>query len=770
MTRLPRLLLERRVPILIGIGLLTLFLAYFSSRIRMDQNPEELIYSDDPEYPRLQSFYSWFGYDEIIVAALSTKNTLAEDNIRRIQAITEDLQRIQGVERVISLANAQDVVSRDGLIEIVPLLQRMPRTKADQERLRRSVEQNPFFKKLLISSDGKSTLFDITISSKVNNKERSAILSEINQTFTTHSDGNRHYLTGAPYGRTEFIRCLFRDFTTLFPLAMLLLILAMFVLFRHFLFVLLPFVTISLAVVWTLGFMYLLGSKINFLSVLTPTILFIIGTSDCVHVLSQYQDCRYMTGAQEEAIRETIRLMVSPCFLTSLTTAMGLFSLWFCPILALRLFGFFTGVGIGFAFLLSITLIPVGLSSAGNRFRTPGRPPSKAMMGALEKLYKFDRSQPLLIVLFALFFLLLGIYGTTRLQVETDLTNYFGKKFKGVTDTLFIAKELGAVLPLYVVIDSQEEDGLKDPRLLAKVHELSEYIRGVNGVDKVVSISDLVQYANYRLHDNERSFYRIPQDRKEVAEILLMISLSDGTDLLSRFLDDQNRKAIVTIRFGYYDFYRIQEFNRVIRTYLQEHLQSPAGLEAYTTGTAILVANTLVPILKGLKESLLVAIVTILLLMILVSRSLKLGLISMIPTLIPIAMTLGLMGLLHISLNFATAPMAAIALGLAIDDTIHFLSRFRIEFRKEPNYAGAIQKTLQSVGKPIMITSIILVCGFSIFLFSNFHLTRNMGVLISFSVVSAIMGDLILLPVLLYMFKPLGKETPPPPSGDDVHS
>jgi len=753
----PGFLLRRRYPVLMAIGAITLLLALYSFRIPLDQNPEELMFKHDPEYPRLRAFYEWFGYDEILVAAISTDNVLTPENIRRVQAITEGLYEIKGVERVISLANARDVEDRAGTIEIAPLLKRIPVTDAEQDALHRKIEGNPFYKNLLVSPDLKSTLFDITIDAGVNNKERAGILAEIKRVFRDHVDGHPYYLTGAPYGRTEFVRCLLRDSTTLFPIAMLLLILTMYVIFRNYLCILLPFLTISLAVVWTVGFMYLMGSEINFLSVLIPTILFIIGTSDCVHILSQYHDCRYSTDTKAEAIKETIRLMSPPCFLTTLTTSLGLFSLWLCPIEALRLFGAFSGIGIGFAYILSITLLPLGLAIADTRALTYRKPPSEALHSLLDGIHRFNLSRKLPIVIVSLLLLLLGVYGITKLEVETDLTKYFGKKFKGVTDTLFIGKELGAVLPLYVVIESRQEGGIKDPALLTRIDALAEAIRGLDGADKVVTITDFIKYANLKLHGNAPDAHRIPGDRKEVAELLLMASLSDDTDLLSRYLDDRSAKAIITIRFDYHDFYRIQRFNRHVRSALREHFGSDPSVRAYTAGTAILVANTLVPILKGLKQSLFLAIATIFLLMILVFRSLRLGLISMIPTLIPISLTLGLMGLFDISLNFSTAPMAAIALGLAIDDTIHFISRFKIEFRRDGDYAPALQRTLRSVGKPILITSIVLVCGFFIFLFSNFHLTQNMGVLISFSVVSAILGDLILLPVLLYVLKPLGR-------------
>jgi len=449
--------------------------------------------------------------------------------------------------------------------------------------------------------------------------------------------------------------------------------------------------------------------------------------------------------------------MLVPCFLTTLTTMVCLSSLAVSTILPFQLFGIFTAAGVGFAYILSIALLPIGLSIGDTRTMSFRKPPTEMLFGLLDRLFRLCQSYKFSILVVSLSVLGLALYGVTKLHVETDAINFVGNQFKEVSDTIRIEEELGGIIPLYVMIDSRQEDGLKDPALLKKVEALTEFIRKQDGVDKVISASDMIKYMNYRFHDSDDTYYRIPDNRNKVAELLFMASLSDESDTLKRFFDDLYQKTPIGIRYRYHDFYRIEKINAILRTYLKEHFPESSSVHAYTTGTAILCANILIPIMNGLKESLLVAAIATFVVMVLLFRSIKIGLISMLPNLIPIFMTLGTMGLLGISLNIGTAPVAAIALGVAIDDTIHFLSRFKIEFSKDQDYAAAIHRTMRTVGKPIVITSIILTVGFCIFLFSNFQFTQNLGVLISFTVVSAIFGDLILLPVLLLIFKPLGK-------------
>ena len=757
---LARFILARRYYILVGIGAITLILGFFSFRIRLNQNPDELIFQNDPEYPLLKAFFEEFGYDEILVAAYSADDVLQDENIESIRTITREVQELPSVDRVISLANAEDVASNNDSLEIVPLLEQSPMTEENKKVLRGRLQANPMYKDLLISRDERSALFDITLKSHITSDERNRTIQSIDKIFAEASDGNAYYLAGAPYGRNELFRCVRRDFSTLLPLGIFLLVLSMYLVFRNYLCVLLPFIAVSLAVVWTIGCMQLMASQLNFLSVLIPTILFIIGTSDCIHILSQYQDCRYDCRTKREALFETIRLMILPCFLTTLTTMVGFSSLAISRIEPIKHFGLYSAIGIGFGYILAITLIPIGFSVGDTKSFSLKKPSSEIFLKVLTSINKLDRTHKAAIVLVSLLALSLGLYGTTKMHLETDLGRFFGNEFKGYSDMLYIEKEFGGVAPLYAVIDSQQEGGLKDPELLRAIDRFSDYLRQQDGVDKVIAASDLIKHMNYRFHDSDPAYDIIPDDRKQIAELLLMASMSDDGDMLSRFFDDGYSKTSIGIRYRHRDLYRIDGLNKVIRSYLRSdaHFQEPT--RSYATGTTILFANTMVPILDGLYQSLFVASIAILVLMILLFRSFKVALISMVPNLVPILLTLGTMGLLDIPLNIATAPVAAIALGIAIDDTIHFLVRFKREFDRGRNYSKAVENTLQSVGKPILVTTTVLTAGFCIFLFSNFQPTQNLGVLISFAMVSAVFADLIVLPVLLLLLKPLGKESP----------
>ncbi len=747
-----RVLLARRYEILAALATVTLVLGFFSFRIRINQRPDELLYRDDPAYPRLQAFFEEFGYDEMIAAAYEADDVLAPGELEVIRRITDALARTRGITRVLSLGNARDIVAEDGAISVVPLLRSLPRTAEERSALKRRIEENPLYDDLLVSRDGRLALFDITLDARLEIEEREEVLARINEIFTREGEGHSYYLAGSPIGRSEIFRCMQRDFSTLLPIGMLLLIASMYLVFRSYLCLLLPSVAVSLSVVWTVGFMSLVGAELNFFSVLIPTILFIIGTSDCIHILSQYQDCRYTCRTKAEAVEETAALMALPCLLTSLTTMIGFASLAACRLGFLRSFGVYSAVGIGFAFLLAITILPVGLSIADTHGLSLRRPPSEALLGMLDRLYRLIRSRKGILLPLSLGVFLLGLYGTSRLKVETDPGKFFGKKMRVVSDMHFIERNLGGFIPFFVVLEGGTSDRVKDPGLLEGMDRVCAFIRRQEGVDKVAAASDLVKYMNFRLHDNDPAAYRVPEERQAVAELLLMASMSDESGLLSSFFDPDYAKAVIAIRFRYHDFDSYKRLMDSIHPALEAEFGPVPGVRTYVTGTNVMLAHTLDPLLQGLRESLFLAGTAISILMILLFRSPRIALFSIFVNAVPITITLGLMGLLGISLNFGTAPIAAIALGLAVDDTIHFLSRFKREYAADGNYEAAIGRTLQSVGKPILITSAVLAAGFSIFLVSNFQYTRSMGMLISFTVIGAVLGDLLLLPALLLLF------------------
>lgn len=750
--------LSGRRPITLLLALITLLLGMAASRIRINRNPEELAFRDDPDYPRLTRFFERFGHDELLVAAYTATDVLAPEALGAVESITDALAAIPGVDRVVSLSNARDVRAEDGELRRVPLVDHAPRTRAEREALRRRIAAHPVYGGLLVSRDGRAALFDITLRPDLDEGGREATLRAIRSALARPAGEGAVHLAGAPYGRAEMFGAIRRDARTLYPVSFCFLVAAMALVFRSLAMTLLPLAVVGTGVVWTVGIMELAGGELDFLSILVPTIMVTIGTSDCIHFLGFYCEALRDGQGRGPSLARTLRAMLLPCLLTTVTTMAGFASLRASPLGPVQHFGLYAAVGIACVFVLSFTMLPIGLSWWGDGRRTgPREPRSMTLERLLLRLHAFVARRRGRLLVLASLLAGAGALGVTGLHVETDLARFFGERARCVRDTAFMEAAAGGLVPIYVVVDTGVEDGVKEPALLARIDALVAFLRRQEGVDRVLWLGDLLGYADAQLRGEADGPSPGPATRRAVAETLLLLSLGDEADLLGRLVDDDRSSTVVCIRYLPHDFQRLGTFRDRVSSWIDEHFRDRPRVEAHVTGTAVLCANTLPPILEGLERGLFLALGLIFVLMVLVFRSWMLGLISMVPNLLPICLTLGAMGLLGIPLNIGTAPVASVALGLAVDDTIHYLVRFRRELARDGDPDKAVERAIVTTGRPILITSLVLAAGFSVLVLSGFQPTRNLGVLIGLTMISALVADLIVLPALLLWARPVAR-------------
>jgi len=527
----------------------------------------------------------------------------------------------------------------------------------------------------------------------------------------------------------------------------------MFLIFRNYFLTIIPFLAILLSNFWTIGLLGWISGEINVLTILIPTFVFVIGTSDCVHILSNYQDMLFRTASRREAIRETLRLTALPCLMTSLTTMVGFASLVVSHNVALRELGLYTAFGIGCAYVLGVTFIPILLSFLSyphleNYMRGDNRVRSgiSRFLEAAARLSLTRRRRIIAGSLAASAFF--GVAAFARLHVEEDSTNYFGRDtyIKRAHD--FINAHFPGTGMLYAVITDERIAGsVLDPDTLRFIDGFERHMESQAYVGKAVGIADLILYIGSRF----RAGPALPETREEAQQLLM---LAEDHEFVSHYLEAEQRRTVMAIYGGATSLDAVSRILAAARAYVQA--AAPPGLHVELTGTVLLLHNHLAPLIDELIKSLTVAVVIITALVGLMFRSLRVALLSLVPNLLPVFFTFGAMALLDIPLNLVTSPFACVALGLAVDDTLHFLARFRIEIRKDHDYPAAVQRTLRSVGKAIVFTTLIFIGGFCIFLLSSFEVSRNFGALVSFTLFGALAADILLLPALLIVFRPFG--------------
>jgi len=404
----------------------------------------------------------------------------------------------------------------------------------------------------------------------------------------------------------------------------------------------------------------------------------------------------------------TLNNIFIPCMLTSMTTMVGFFSMLINKMIPLQEFGVYTGIGIGFAFVLSITLIPILFSYTNIK---DGYSKKERKLFTFRKIVKMIGERNIKhknkILVLSLLIIIISIYGTSFLEIDTRPYNYFGKNNEIYVSEKLIREKLSGTASLYILISGNENNLILNYEVIKEIEDLVTFLQRQREVGKVISITDLIKYINYKINEDKDEYYKIPDNTKKIKELLFIAEISDESNIINELISWKNEKTYLIIRSGKEcnDTNEISILTKKIRKYLKK-----IELKNYKfdlVGTSILIIKGVDLLINGLQKSLIIASVAIFIIMILLFRSFKIGIISMIPNMLPILITLGLMGLLGIELNFITSAFACVSLGLAVDDTIHFLARFKKEIKKDGDTVAAMFRTLEVTGKAIIFTSIV---------------------------------------------------------------
>ena len=763
MNRYTEFLIRNRALILALVGCITLASLALLPSLRINDDFDELALRNDTDFRFFKQFLDRFGYDEILVIAFETEDVLSKESLTFIARLESILAEVPHVAKALSLASAQDVRSDGDTIEIVNLIERFPETREERDALERSVRANPLYFGILASENFRVGAIHLKIDESISNrKAREELIDALEAILERESKatGRTLYMTGSPPVAAYVTKQTFRDALTYLPFTFVLVVGSMFLIFRNYYLTVIPFVTVLVGVIWTMGVLTLLTGEINLVTILIPTTIFVIGTSDCVHILANYQDSVYKAESRREAIVRTVRLSAIPCLLTSLTTMVGFGSMVINDIIPIKQLGLFSALGIAFAYLFGITLIPILLSYLQHlhlmEFRTKENPIPGRLKPLLRRVAEIDMTRSKSVLAAAAVLILVTYGGVRLLYVDTDAANWFGKESALKKSMRWVNRNVAGAGVFYISIEMADGHSVTEPSVLKRIQELEARLEDGPHVGRVLTVVDVIKYLNFKFNNEEEGSFAIPEAEGAAAQLLLLASLSDDQGFLEEFVDPDHRSTVMTALFESSDLAFLSPIVGETRNYLARAF--PDAKEVYVTGRAILLTNLPGPLIDGLRNSLLLAAVLIFLVVTLAFRSVKVGLLSMVPNFLPVAFTFGVMGLVGLPLNLFTTPFACIALGVAVDDTMHFLARLRIEFRREGEYRQAILNTMESVGKALIYTSIIFIAGFMIFLISGFQVTRNFGALVGFTVFGALIADLVLLPVLVMIFKPFGKE------------
>ena len=727
-----RFVIRHPYMVLALIGLITAFFGTQLPGLRFQTSIYDLAIEDLPESAYYREFKKTFGSEEMILVVAKGENLFAPKTFEALGAAANAISKIPGVRRVLSLPGIK------GDMDLT--------ARWTSEEFREIIGPIALFNQNFLSEDQKTSVLTIILDDV---PDKTPVIEAIDRLLKEKNKALLRYQIGMPLVSKALAAYTESDFRKLPPVTFVIMVLVLFCLFRDVRSVLIPAGSVLLALIWTFGLMAWTGTPLGLLTMIVPIFLIAVGTAYCMYILSAYRSEAQVANSSKEAVYGCLMHVRFPTVLAVITTIIGLGSLMLNQIHSIRAFALFSCLGLLSMLVMMLYGVPAILSVLPLPRKGPVKPlgtggPVNFFLGKIIYLNIRKRKWVLLGVLLVS---LTAIFGITRIHVETNPVGFFKQNTPISRNFEDIARETSGSFPVNVVLNARTEGYFEDPAHLREIAKIQEFLNNLEGVDKTVSLADFLKLVNYAINQYKKEAYALPEESFEVRMLMNSYKTMLGQEMFRRFMDPDMKQANILLRThiaGSGDFLALKE---KIGTYLKKNFKD--RFDARVTGFGIVISQSSQLLTEGLVKSLSLTLVLIITAMSLLFLSARVGFMAIIPNLFPIVISFGLMGWLGIELSVATSLIASIAIGLAVDDTIHYLVRYNEEFKKDLDKDRALRDTLYGVGRPIIFTTLAISLGFSVLIFSHFQPTAVFGLLMVATMVASLAGALLILPSVM---------------------
>jgi predicted RND superfamily exporter protein len=739
-----------RFPLSAAMILGALLLSPRANITNIDNDITAWFSKEDPVYRDYERFRAEFGGTRALIVALqadSPDRLFSHQTLRAIADISGDIERVETVQRVNSLATATVVEALpgdDGGLEVRPLLEDLGRR--DPAEIRRRALDDELIRGDLVSDDATVTAIIVSFDEDRIDDVRAGVIQRIHQVVDPKlPPGVRAYYNGSLEISETYNRITLANQRTFTPPILLLTVGAIYVMFRSLRKTTLAIVAIAVSILWTLGLYSLLGYSYNVLASMLVPLIVVLAIADDVHIMQHWDEERRHAGP-EEAFKATVAHLAAPLFGASLTTALGMLSLATSGVVAVRAFGIGSAVGIMVDCVVSLVLVPTLLSLV--KAETAETPHERYFVAPLERVSAFATAHPGRVLAVTLTIGLLAVTGVVRLRVDTNHINFFAASHPISESARVIDRQLAGVYSFQMMLEGPP-DSMKAPDTLQRIDRLQEELRRFPYVRKVTSVADYVKRINRELHDGRPEAAVIPSDPAAIAQELFVFSLGgEGRHELERVVASDYSRAQIAIKLQAMSsdlvLTQVEEADRLAREAF-----AGTGISVLTTGSGRLFSTLDHYLVASQISSFGTAFVTVFGVIFIVFRSLRFGLLTIAPNLLPVLAVLGIMGYLGISMNIATVMVASVALGVVDDDTIHFINRYRRETAAGRSTDEAIRIATAHEGRASLTTAIINSCGYGVLLLSDYKPTAWFGGLLALTMATAFLAEVLVLPATI---------------------
>ncbi|MDP2525668.1 efflux RND transporter permease subunit [Maribacter dokdonensis] len=752
------IILRNRILILLLITGFTIFMGWQWQYMRFSSSQTNLLPDDHPVNIQYQDFLSKFGEEgNAVVFAIRDSALFEPTNFNRWNRLSKQLAAFPEVEFVISTDNLKELVKNNDKqeFEMLPLINGELKTKKEIDSITNHLFNDlPFYENLLFNKESKTIRTIVNLDKDIVNTtvRKDFILQDINtlvRNFEKETNLDVH-ISGMPYVRTMNSQNIIDEIGKFILAALGVTSLIFFFFFRSVRATFISMCVVIIGVMWAFGFLGLLQYEITVLTALIPPLIIVIGIPNCIFLINKYQQEVKKHGNQALSLQRVISKIGNATLMTNITTASGFATFIITDSTLLKEFGIVASINIIGIFILSLLIIPIVYSfmplPKTKHLKHLNKKWIDAFVNWMERIVRHRR---ITVYIVSISLLVLSIIGIYQIRISGSPIEDMPKNAEFFHDIRFFEKEFKGIMPVEIVVDTKTPKGVLKPATLKRMNQLGEVIDEIPELSSPVSVVNLVKYSKQAFYNGIPKYYQLPTSQENTFIMDVARKSSDNGNLLESFVDSTGQTARITTFMRDVNTSRMEE----IEQRLLENITKIFPVERYNvymTGSALLFLKGTKYLVKNLIMSLALAIALIALFMAYLFRSFRMIVISLIPNLLPLVITAGIMGFVGVPIKPSTILVFSIAFGISVDDTIHFLAKYRQELTANKwRIEKSVYNALRETGVSMFYTSIVLFFGFSVFVISNFGGTVALGSLVSATLLLAMLANLILLPSLL---------------------
>ena len=729
--------------------LITAFSIYELRKIKFNYDFENFFPVNDPDLDVYLDFRKTFEYDNefVLIAVENKKGVFQKSFLEKIELLSDSLKLVPDIISVTSPTTLQNTsITAFGPIR-TPLIHvdESERYKSDSALIFQSEELIGSF----FSKDGKSISLFIKTTQGINKINSDKLVATVNR-LLVNSNFDKFRTASKAQGQKTYLDRLTGEFYIFFICSFLLIVLFLYISFRSFWGVWVPLMVVILSIIWTLALMTALGKPLDIMTVLLPTMMFVVGMSDVVHIVTKYlEELREGNSNRFDALLKTIKDVGFATLITLLTTSLGFLSLLNSHILPIRDFGLYTSIGVFIGFILSFTIVPVVLNVIPQPNLKLENKSSQFWNKRLLKLLSWVLKNGKLIGFGTIVLVILSFVAIGKININNYMIEGLTTKDEMRQDFIFFEKHFAGARPFELIATPTDTSstmlGIKEIKAMNK---LETYLKDNYKVGFILSPISILKEINKANNNGNPTYYTLPADSESIADLTDQLAQFRKRKELKNLLTTDGKQARISGKMHDIGSKIIREQNQKLKIFIASEPEM-GTINIQLTGAAVMLDKNNEYIVANTLQGLLLSILIVGLIIALIHKSWKMALIAIIPNLLPIIFIGGLMGLLGIELKSSTSIIFTIAFGIATDDTVHFLGRLKLELLKGKSLLYALKRTYLSTGKAVVVTSLILAAGFMTLMTSGFESTFLFGLLVSITILIAVLTDLLLFPLLV---------------------